>query len=65
MTKREAAVVGAYTGVLMGKFGDLHEYIEEVMGRPVWTQELASKEINAELKAKARPEFLKICADIK
>jgi hypothetical protein len=64
MTKREALVIGAYTGVLMTKFSDLHEYIEEVMERPVFTHELASTEVNDELKAKCRPEFLKICEDI-
>jgi len=39
MTKREAAIVSAYTGILIGSFSDLHQYIEEIMKRPVWTHE--------------------------
>lgn len=41
MTKREKCVVSAYTGVLMCDFADLHQYIEQLLGRPVWTHELA------------------------
>lgn len=58
MTKREAAIIGAYTGILIGDFDDLHQYIEEVMGRPVWSHELASKEVNEEIKRKAKPDLL-------
>ena len=61
MTKREKAVVGAYTGVLMGKFDDMHAYIEEVMGRPVFTHELANKPTIEEIEDRARDEFLAIC----
>ena len=32
MTKREAAIVSAYTGVLIGDFNEMHRYIEEIMG---------------------------------
>ncbi len=63
MTKREAAIVSAYTGFLLGSFSDLHEYIEEVMGRPVWTHELANKEVMAELKEKAKPDFVAITVE--
>lgn len=64
MTKREAAIVGAYTGVLLGKFSDLHEYIEEAMGRPVWTHEIAMPGFMNELKERVRPDFLAICAAV-
>jgi len=29
MTKREAAIIGAYTGILIGDFDDLMKYAEE------------------------------------
>lgn len=32
MTKREAAIVSAYTGYLIGEFKDYHAYVEEIMG---------------------------------
>lgn len=35
MTVKEAAIVSAYSGFLLGKFSDLYEYIEEIMERPV------------------------------
>lgn len=32
MTKQERVIVSAYTGFLMCNFGDMHEYIEKIMG---------------------------------
>ena len=64
MNKREAAVIGAYTGILMGAFSDLHAYIEEVMGGPIFTHQMADTELMKEVKLKAKPEFLTICEDI-
>ncbi|QDP60396.1 MAG: hypothetical protein GOVbin1096_24 [Prokaryotic dsDNA virus sp.] len=61
LDKRQAAIVGAYTGILCGPFSDLHEFIEEIMGRPVWTHELGSVEVAEEVKEKAKPYFLEIC----
>ncbi len=40
MTKREAAIVAAYTGYLIGDFSVMHAYIEEKMGRGVQTAEM-------------------------
>ena len=60
MTKREAAIIGAYTGVLLGKFDDMHSYIEEIMGRPVWTHELANEKTVDAIKEKSRADFLAI-----
>jgi hypothetical protein len=60
MTKREAAIVSAYTGFLLGYFTDLHEYIEEILGRPVWTHEMASESFADELKEAARADFVAI-----
>ena len=57
MTKQEKVIVSAYTGVLMCDFADLHEYIEKIMGRPVWTHELALQEI----KAKSKEDFMNLC----
>lgn len=64
MNKREAAVIGAYTGILMGDFSDMHKYIEEIMGRPLFTHEMASKEVIAEIKNKSKKDFLAICESI-
>ena len=38
MTKQELIVVSAYTGFLMCDFNDLHKYVEEKLGRPIYTR---------------------------
>ena len=58
MTKREAAIVGAYTGVVVGSFDDIQKYIEELVGRPVWTHELASEQFFDEIHQLAKPDFM-------
>lgn len=58
MTKREAAIVSAYTGYLIGEFSDFHAYVEEIMGRPVFTHEFPS--IAEELKEKSKKDFMSI-----
>ena len=60
MTKREAAIVSAYTGILIGEFGDMHKYIEEVVGRPVWTHELGNRDVFNRIKELSRNDFLNI-----
>ena len=64
MTDREKAIVMAYTGKCMlteDKFHIFHEYIEEIMGRPVFTHELADKNVSAEIKEKAKADFIALC----
>ncbi len=63
MTKREAAIVSAYTGFLLGDFGDMHEYIEEIMGRPVYTHEMGTGVVADQIQAKAKPDFLKLVVE--
>jgi len=40
MTMEERLIVSAYTGHLMCNFELVHEYIEKIMGRPVYTHEM-------------------------
>ena len=63
MTKQEAAIVSAYTGIMLGKFSDMHEYIEKLLGRSVWTHELGNKELVDKIKELARNDFIKINVD--
>lgn len=63
MTKREGAVISAYTMILMFKdFSPVHEYIEEIIGRPVFTHEILSLE--TEIKEKSKAEFERIINNI-
>ena len=58
MTKREAAIVSAYTGVLIGDFNEMHRYIEEIMGRQVLTHELSY--ISDEITKRSKNDFMNI-----
>jgi len=66
MTKHEAAIVMAYTGVCMLKGDDFNDffwkYCEELYGRPIYTHEFVSlAEKIAEL---AKPDFMELCKQI-
>lgn len=63
MTKREAAIVSAYTGILLGNFSDMQEYVEQIMERPVWTHEFADHDFFEEIKAKAKTDFVSIAVE--
>jgi len=58
--KEIGAIIGAYTGILCGEFSDMHEYIEKIMGRPVWTHEMGSRETMEKIKQKAKPDFIRV-----
>lgn len=60
MNKREAAIISAYTGVLIGTVDVLHEYIEEIMGRPVFTHELIEEETFNKIKELSKDDFMNI-----
>lgn len=65
MTKEESLIITAYTGVFACKeFGEFHEFVEKTLQRPVFTHELASKEIWDKLKEVLRDDFLKIVNNI-
>lgn len=66
MTKREAAVVMAYTGVCMLEGEDMnlfYEYLAKLFGRPAYTHELLKLE--PEIKKRARKDFLNICRNLR
>lgn len=56
----------AYTGVCTlghGKLGLFYRYIQEKLGRSVFTHELATGVVEQEIKDAAKEDFLSICAD--
>ena len=64
MTNKEKAIIMAHTGICMlaGEDFDIyHEYIQEIMGRPVYTHELAEKSVMDEIAQKSRNDFIMIC----
>lgn len=66
MTKKECAIVMAYTGACMlsgDDFNIFHEYVEKLMGKPIWTHEIGYLE--TEIKEKSKKDFLRLCAEAK
>ena len=64
ITKREAAIISAYTNYLIGDFTDMHQYIEEVMDRPVFTHELANPLVVEEIREKSKNDFIDLEIEI-
>ena len=64
MTDREKAIVMAYTGRCMltgDKFRIFHKYVEDIMGRPIWTHDIGWLE--DEIKERSKADFMALCAD--
>lgn len=64
MTDTERAIVMAYTGVCMltgDRLEIFYKYIEELLGRPVWTHELADKNVMNEIKERSKSDFIALC----
>lgn len=61
LTKEQAAIVGAFTGITASNFSIIHEYAEEKLGRAIFTHEFATKELAEELKNASKSDFLAIC----
>jgi len=65
MTDSERAIIMAYTGVCMlkgDKLNIFYKYIEELLGCPVWTHELADQKLWDKIKEKSKSDFLALCA---
>lgn len=64
MTREESAIISAFTGVLAGPFDAFHQYVEKIMGRPVWTHEMADKDTMQEIKEKSRADFVALAESV-
>jgi hypothetical protein len=64
LTKREGAVLTAFTGKMIGSFSDFHEYAEEILERPIMTHEFGWPDVWEPLKERSRPDFIRICEEI-
>ena len=48
----------AATGRMMCEFSDMHKYIEQIMGRPVFTHEMGIGSVAKEIGEKAEVDFV-------
>lgn len=58
MTKREAAIISAYTGYLLGSFDDMQRYVDEKLGMSTWTHMYARQEFADRVRAAATADFM-------
>jgi len=66
MTKRECAIVTAYTDVAMLKGDDLkylYDYLSCIIGRPVYSHEIPS--VCMQFKEKIKEDFIDLCRNAK
>lgn len=64
MTDREKAIVMAYTGITMltgDKCQIFDKYVEDILGRPIFTHEMAS--LADEIKKKSKADFIALCEE--
>ena len=66
MTNKEKAIIMAYTGVCMltgDKLSIFYNYLEELLGYPVYTHELANINLWETIKEKSKADFLSLCEE--
>lgn len=60
MTKREAAIVMAYTGKVLGCSDEYYKYLEELFGRPVFTHEFLDPSFAVECEKRSKDDFVNL-----
>lgn len=62
MTNQEKVILSAYSGVLLcDNFDDVHHYVEQKLGRPIFTHEVCDKSILDQVKDLALKDLIDIC----
>lgn len=64
LTERQAAVLTAQTGIMVGHFSGFHKYAEELLGRPVFNSEFANEKTMEKIKELSYQEFYDMCAHL-
>ena len=62
ITRRQAAIIGAFTGTLCGPFEDLHKYVDGLPNfKGIITMSFGSEAVAKQIKEAARADFLALC----
>lgn len=62
LTSRQAAIIGAYTGILCGPFADMQEYVESLPGfKGIGTIAFASEKVAEMIMEASKTDFLALC----
>jgi hypothetical protein len=62
LTREQAAVIGAFTGVPCGPFADIEAYARRMFARPVFVEEFAQRRFVDTLQDLATDDFLDLFA---
>lgn len=62
LTRKQAAIIGAFTGIACGPFEDIHEYVDGLPGFKGITT-IGFAVAAQSIKEAARADFLALCAD--
>jgi hypothetical protein len=60
LTKEQAAIIGAYTGITCSSFDVVNEYAEKKFCRPIFTHEFAYSGLMESLREASQDDFLSI-----
>lgn len=64
LTRRQAAIIGAFTGIACGPFADIHEYVDGLPGfKGIGTISFSQEAVWEQIKRACREDFLAICSD--
>ena len=64
MTLEERVIVETYTGYCMtsgDERDEVYKYMQKLLGRPVYTHELAQKSVVKMLQEKSKADFIELC----
>lgn len=64
MTLEERVIVETYTGYCMtsgDERDEVYKYMQKLLGRPVYTHELAQKSVVKMLQEKSKDDFVNLC----
>jgi hypothetical protein len=63
LTRRQAAIITAFTGIACGPFGDCHEYVDSLPGfKGIGTISFAQTAVWEQIKRACQKDFIAICA---
>lgn len=60
MNRREASIITAYTGMLIGLPSDFHRYAEEKFGRPIMNIEMTESDFWNRIKKLSKDDFIEL-----
>lgn len=60
LTKEQAIILTAFTGIMMCEFSDFHGDVEKRLGHPVFTHQFGDRPFTEKLKDVYRDDFLKL-----